>query len=206
MYDLELSDLAHLTKKQKNELRLKSVERAVADTGMNEVPSMRKSKRTVEELKNKLVDPVDDKLNLDRNVRNESIDPRMFSYDSNSIQWSLKGGLIEANVDGNEDTIRVNAGQFFIHNDPAKTLSRYEILKMRALGQTYDPTRMWVIPETTLNLATKSGYWLYARLNLAPGSTACTIEAYEEHKEIKLSVETGHVMYKIAEISEGEEA
>ncbi len=202
MYDLELSDLAHLTKKQKNELRLKSVERAVADTGMNEVPSMRKSKRTVEELKNKLVDPVDDKLNTDRNIRDESIDPRMLAYDSGVPQISLKNALVECNVDGDEDAVKVGAGQLVMHNFAEKTLSRWEIKKLKEMQQTYDPTREWEILETTFQLPTKGGYWLYAKLNMADLSTECTLEVFQEHKEVKELVDIELIRYKLGYISD----
>lgn len=201
-YDFELSDLAHLTKKQKNELRLKSVERAVSDIGMDKVPSMRKSKRTVGELKNKLVDPVDDKLNTDRNIRDESIDPRMLAYDSGVPQISLKNALVECNVDGDEDAVKVGAGQLVMHNFKDKTLTRWEIKKLRELETEYDPTRTWEIPETIFQLPAKGGYWLYAKLNMEEESTECTLEVFQEHKEVKELVDIGFIRYKLGHISD----
>lgn len=205
-FELTLSDTAIIPNRLKNEMRISALERSLADTKKDTVESMRKEKETTGELRNRLLDPIDDKFAADRNVREESLDPRMLAYDAGVPQFSIKDALIESNVDGNEDKIKVNAGQLVIHNDPAKTLDRYGISKLKAGGGTYDPTRSWNIVETNFTLPSKAGYWLYAKLDLTPASTSCTLEVHEEHVEVKQDIETGFVIYKLAHISQGEEA
>lgn len=199
-YDLELSDKAHVSKRKETELRLAAIERSVKDTGSDEVSSMKKSKRTVEELKNRLIDPTDEKINADRNVRSESIDPRMLAYDAGVPQISLKNVLVECNVDGDENKIRVGSGSVLMHN--FYSLSRWEILQIKNSGQAYDPTRTWQVQETVFNLANKTGYWLYAKLNMSSGSTECILEVFQEHKEVKLDLDNGYLRYNLGHISD----
>lgn len=202
IYELILSETAPLARRQQIELRLRKVERAVEDTKKDKVESMRKEKETSNELRNRLLDPIDDKLNLDYNVRRESVDPPMLAYDAGVPQFSLKNALVETNVDGDEDKVKVNAGQLVISNDPDKTLDRYSISKLKSQGLEYDPTRTWNIEETNFNLATKGGYWLYAKLDLTPESTLCELEVYEEHKEVKLEIEQNYIKFKLGHISD----
>ena len=204
-YELTLSDTARLTRRQELEIRVRAVERAQEAARKNTAESTIKDNETTNELRNRLLDPLDDKIRVNDKIRNESLDPRMLGYDSGVPQYYLSDALVETNVDSDEDKVKVNTGTISISNDPDATFDRYTISKMRAGGGTYNPVRTWDITETNLELATKSGYWIYAKLNLATGSTSCEILAYDEHKEVKLDIETNYLMYKLGHISAGEE-
>jgi|GEM_PF-2389634 hypothetical protein len=201
-YEFTLSDVVILSNRKKTEARLAAVERAVADTKKDTVESMRKEKETTNELRNRLLDPTDDKFNADRNVRDESIDPRMLSYDAGVPQFSLRNALVETNVDDDPDKVVVGAGHLVMHNYADNTRDRFGIKKLKDQLIDYDPTRTWVIEQTEFNLPTASGYWIYAKLNMADGSSECTLEVYEDHKEVKLQVETGYIKYKLGHISD----
>ncbi len=204
-YEFVLSDNAVLTHRQRMELRMQAFERAQEATRKDTAEAMRKEVETSNELRNRLLDPIDDKLNTDRNVRDESIDPRMLSYDAGTPQFSLRNALVETNVDGDEDKVKVNAGHLVMHNWAENTKDRYGIYKLKQLGLPYDPTRTWIIPEMNFTLPTKAGYWIYAKIDLTPLSTTCVLEVYEEHKEVKLLVDNNYLMYKLGYISAGEE-
>ena len=197
-YELILSDTARLTRRQKLEMRLEAVERAQEAARKDTPESTRNNVEDTGELRRRLLDPNDDKLKADKIVRNESIDPRMLSYDSGTLQWSVRGAWFYDKFDEGSE-IAWTAGTFVIHNDPAKTLDRYEIDKRKILGIEYDPTRSWVIEAGSyivppLDYET---YWIYAKLDMTPLSTSCVIEFYKEHKEPKLLA--GFMRYKIGE-------
>jgi hypothetical protein len=204
-YEFILSDNAILTHRQRMELRVQAVERSQEATRKDQAEAMRKDVETANELRNRIFDPIDDKFNADRNVRDESIDPRMLAYDTGVPQFSIRNALVETNVDGNEDKVKVNAGHLVMHNWAEYTLDRYGIYKLKQLAIPYDPTRTWIIPETNFTLTTKNGYWIYAKIDLTPESTDCVLEVYEEHKEVKLLVDNNYLMYKLGYISAGEE-
>uniref|UniRef100_UPI003562F9A2 hypothetical protein n=1 Tax=Mariniphaga sediminis TaxID=1628158 RepID=UPI003562F9A2 len=141
-YELTLSDTARLSRNQQTEIRLKSVEVALEDTGKDQVEQMRKDQETTGELRNRLLDPNNDKLKTDKIVRNESIDPRMLAYDAGTLQWSFRGvWFYDKNEDGAE--LAWTAGNFLIHNWADNTLDRYTIDKRRTLLVEYNPTRTW---------------------------------------------------------------
>ena len=181
--------------------RVKSTERAIGDTKQNTVEKSSKSAETTGELKNRILEPNDDLLGADRVVRNESIDPRMMSYDSGMPQISIKNALVEVNVAGDEDDIIISAGHLVMHNFADNTTNRWAIQEIKDAAGDYDPTRTWVISETPFTLATSNGYWIYAKLTMSTGSTVCVIEVFEDHKEIKLDIATGYLKYKLGYIS-----
>jgi len=201
-YDLTLSEIVQVSKRKQTDMRLEAIERALGDAKKDTVEATRKDQETTNELRNRILDPTDDKLNADRNVRIESIDPGMLSLDAGVPQWSVKDALIETNVDGDEDKIVVGGGVLIISN--FYTLGRYAIQKLKEALLEYDPTRTWIINETIINLPTKEAYFIYGKLTLAEGSTVCEILAYPEHKEVKLTI--GYLYYKLGSISSGEEA
>lgn len=201
-YELTLSEIVKIPKLKKTEMRLEAVERALSASGLDKTETTRKSQETTNELRNRLLDPVDDKLNADRNVRVESLDPGMLAFDAGVPQWSVKNALIEPNIGGDEDVVKVGAGHLIISN--FYTLDRYAIQKLKDNSQVYDPTRIWVIPETLLILPTKDAHFIYAKLTLTEGSTACQIVASSQHIEMKL--QHGYLYIKLAGISSGEEA
>jgi hypothetical protein len=197
-YEFVLSDMARLTRRQMMEMRLEALERAQEATRSDEPESQRNDVESSGELRRRLLDPTDDKLNADRNIRNESIDPRMLAYDAGTLQWSIKGAwFYDKNNDGAE--IAWTAGTFVIHNWAENTLDRYSIDKLRALGQEYNPTRTWTIDAGSwiVPALDYDTYWVYAKLNLTALSTECVIEFYKEHKEPKWV--PGYVRYKIGE-------
>lgn len=200
-YDLTLSEVVKVPKLKKTDMRLEAIERALGDAKKDTTESTRKDQETTNELRNRILDPIDDKLNADRNVRKASLDPGMLSPDAGVPQWSLNGALVECNVDGDEDKVTVDAGLIIISN--FYTLERYEIQKVKAEGGDYDPLRTWIINATTLNLPTKAEYFIYARLNLTEGSTVCEIVYSTQH--IEVLYQTGFLMYKLGSISAGEE-
>lgn len=205
VYELKLSEKAILSRLQQTNLRLQALERAAEDTGADEVESMRKDKETAEELRTRMTDPADDLLAADRIVRSESIDPRMLAYDSGTVQFSLQNALISANVDGNEDKVKIEAGTITMHNFRENTKDRYQIHKLKSVGGDYDPTRTWNIVETEFTLATKDNYWMYVKLDMSTGSTSCEVIVSDEHIEGKMYVEDGYIIYKLADISAGTE-
>ena len=200
-YELTLSEVVRIPKLKKTEMRLESIERSMAAAKKDTTETTRKDQETTNELRNRILDPTDDKLAANRVIRTESLDPGMLAFDAGVPQWSVKNALIEPNVDGNEDKVNVGAGHLIISN--FYTLDRYAIQKLKDNGQVYDPTRTWEIPATAVMLPTKEAYFIYAKLTLAEGSTACQILAYPEHVEMKLT--PGYLYIKMAGISSGEE-
>ena len=140
-YEFVLADTARISKREETEMRLQAVERALASTRFNETETTEKAVEPTNELRNRILDPIDDKINVDRNIRNESIDPRMLSYDSGTLQWSIKPAWFE----GFGTMVRWTDGEFLIHNFADRTLDRFGIDNARIAG-TYDPTRSWIIP------------------------------------------------------------
>jgi len=205
LFELVLSEKAIPTRFVRTEMRLEVLERATKDTKKDTVESMRKEKETAEELRTRMTDPSDDLFAADRIVRNESIDPRMLAYDAGVPQWYLKDALIEMNVDGYEDKVKIESGEISITNWEDNTLNRYEIYKKKLLGQEYIPTRTWIINETSFTLTTKNAHYMYAKLDLTPESTLCTMEVAEGHREVKVWIEDGYLCYKIANLTTGEE-
>ena len=200
-YSLILSETALITRAAELGLRVDNIEKAIEATNQKEVETKRKNVETVGALKNKVFNPVDDHFQPE-NDRSESINPRMLSYDSGAPQFSLKNVLVEVNYGGDEDAIKVGAGQIVLHNYKGKTLKRWDIKKLKDEGQEYNPTRTWQVTETYFNLTSKQGYWLYAKLNMFPGSTECILEVSQEHKEIKLEIDGGYIKYKLGHISD----
>lgn len=198
-YELTFSEKRNLSRLQTIEKKVEKHDRAIEDTEADTVESMRDSQRNTEELTRILLDPLDDKLNVDNIVRRNSLDPGHLSLDTGYPQLSLKDTLVEPNYTGDEDKVNVGNGTITIHN--YNTLSRYEIAKLKSTGGTYDPTRTWDITGGEVTLPTKSAHWLYAKINLADASTECTLEWDEEHRESKLDIETGYLRYKLGYVS-----
>lgn len=180
------------------------LDRAADDTGSDKVESMRDSQWKPSDVFRKLLDPLDDKLRADDVIRNNSIDPGMLAIDAGEPDFYPHNSEIIGNYEGNEDAIRVTAGKLIITNWYTK--NRYEIAKMKAAGQVYDPSRSWDIPLTDITLENKNPHALYAKLTLEEESTVCEIVAFELHTELKAFIEDGYLLKRIATISAGEEA
>jgi endosialidase-like protein len=199
IYDFRLSDLARLTYRQKMENRLAAVERAMEATRSHTVERMRNSHRTGGELERILLDPDREVLRADGIVSNRSIDPRMLSMDAGTLQWSVKDALVEANYGGDEDDVRIEAGSITYHNWAG--LDRYAIQKIKDDGGSYDPTRTWTINQTDFTLANSNCHWMYAKINLTSGSSACDIIVSENHIEGKYEIADNYLYLKMGFIS-----
>lgn len=205
VYQLLLSDTARLTRRQQLELRIEAVERSLESTRRDEAESTRRDTETTGELRRRLIDPLDDKLKVDNIIRNESIDPRMLSWDAGIPQWFLKGALVETDVGGDYNKVNVGAGIISVANDPTKTLERYEIQKIKDDDGDYDPTRSWVIAETTITLDDDAAHFVYAKIDISENSTDCEIVITPDRIEPKAAIEDSYIFYEMGTIPEAEE-
>lgn len=201
--EVTYSDYKRKGKREQLEFRLQEIERALLVTKKDTVEVQRNDQQPTDELRRILLDPNNDKLNVDNIVRNNSLDPRHISYDAGTIQWSLNRGMVIPNVDGNEDKITFEAGEFNLHNYDG--LSRVEIKKMKDLGQPYVPTRTWTIPETTTTLATKDNHYINIKLDLTSGSTDAEIEYTTEIINGKYEIEDNILRINLGTTGPGEE-
>ncbi|HAQ21103.1 MAG TPA: hypothetical protein DCR40_18000 [Prolixibacteraceae bacterium] len=197
IYNLTAADVVTLNNRQKLLNKVEKINKVISAIKMDDVNTQRGSEQTTAELSNKIINPVDEKLNSDQLVRSESIDPRMLAYDTGVPQFYIKDAMLEENVDGNEDKIRMSAGTISITNWRNATKPRGEI----AAG--YNPTRTWTVAETTIILATKDAYFLYVKVDLTESSTTATVLADINHREVKS--EEGYLTYKLGTITSGEE-
>lgn len=186
------------------EMKVSGLERDIKASNLNEVNTNRGLQMTTRELKNTLVDTVDEKFKADEVVRSESIDGRMLGYDAGVPQWHINDSIITANYAGYEDQIHISTGTFVITNWRPNTLTRKEQDKR---GSAYDPTRTWNIPETIITLPTKAAHYLYVIIDLTDGSTQIEITASCSyiHVKDKFSNPYNTLRFMIATITKGEE-
>jgi len=163
-YDLTLSEIVQTSKRKQTDLRLDAIERAINTAGLDKTETTEKSKETTSELRNRILDPVDDKINTDRNIRRRSIDPGMMAPDV-VLPFSLSDALVTTNVDDVANRVNIAPGSITVTN--YNTLDRYSIQKKRDASEEYNPTRTWNISDTTINLADNDGYFLYVKVPLA---------------------------------------
>lgn len=163
-YDLTLSEIVQVSKRKQTDMRLEAIERALGDAKKDTTEATRKDQETTNELRNRLLDPTDDKLNTERNIRRRSIDPGMMAPDV-VLPYSLNEALVETNVDDIANRVRIGSGAIIVSN--YNTLDRYAIQKLKDANQEYDPTRSWNIAETTINLPDNDGHFLYVKVPLA---------------------------------------
>ena len=116
-YELTLSEIVKTARLKKTDMRLDAIERSINAAGLDKTETTQKSQETTSELRNRILDPTDDKLNADRNIRKESIDPFMLSPDASTPQVSISGGLVSTT----ETTVVIESGVFYSHNFNAKT-------------------------------------------------------------------------------------
>ena len=164
---------------------------------LDQVQTIRGGEQTTLELKNTILNPLDEKFKANEIVRDESLDPRMLAYDAGVPQFYIAGAMLTENVDDDEDKINISAGTISITNWRLATKQREQITT------GYNPTRTWIIPNTDITLATKALYYIYAKVDLTEESTSCTIEVDPAHIEVKR--DAGYLMYKLGFISAGEE-
>ena len=163
-YDLTLSEIVQVSKRKQTDMRLEAIERALGDARKDTVEATRKDQETTNELRNRILDPTDDKLNTERNIRRRSIDPGMMAPDV-VLPYSLKEALVETNVGDDANAVTIGAGSLIVSN--YATLDRYAIQKLKDADLPYDPTRSWNIAETDITLPDNDGYFLYVKVPLA---------------------------------------
>lgn len=108
---LRISNLAILKKK------VNEVQKVLSSVAISEVNEQRRSDKTVGELSNKLINPLDEKLNADSIIRRQSLDPIHLSLDASTPQVSVAGGLVSTTG----TSVIIEAGVFYSHNYNAKT-------------------------------------------------------------------------------------
>lgn len=113
---ITLSDYVINSKRQDLSVKVASLERSISSSKLNEVNVIRNSEITTAQLNNKLIDPTDQKLNSQEVIRRNSIDPFMMAKDATVTPFSIEGGIVEANVGGNQNKIKISAGKFVNHN------------------------------------------------------------------------------------------
>ena len=178
-------------------LKVAKLEMSIKAAKLDQVQTIRGGEQTTLELKNTILNPLDEKFKANEIVRDESLDPRMLAYDAGVPQFYIAGAMLTENVDDDEDKINISAGTISITNWRLATKQREQITT------GYNPTRTWIIPNTDITLATKALYYIYAKVDLTEESTSCTIEVDPAHIEVKR--DAGYLMYKLGFISAGEE-
>lgn len=198
-FDLTLSTYNKLPKRLETDFRLQVIERAMFSTKKQTGEVIRDEQQPTGEIVRRLLDP-DNKLRVDNLINNGSLDARMLGLDSNTPQISLTDAWFEANVGGNVEAAKQYAGFIKIHNFYG--INRFEVQKLKDDEQEYDPSRTWEIQETNFTaLAAEKSFNIYAKLNLASGSTACQIFLDEKHLDPKNEIENGYVIYKLGNLT-----
>ena len=128
---------------------------------------------------NEVISIHDQKLRADELVRDKDFTPRMLDADTKTLQYSIAGALVTANVGGNANALSVEAGSFIDHSFYAK--DRKTIAAIKAIPEVYDPSRSWVVSATNLTIANNNGHWLYLKVPTAAGVTSSELFASESH-------------------------
>jgi hypothetical protein len=113
-------------------------------------------------------------------------------------QFTVRGCLVETNVGGVADRVVIGDGSIVVLNWADDTLNRLGIWKLQESGIDYKPIRTWTIAETTIDLPTADGYFLYALLPYDVAQTTGTIiadteEVYVKHTPQYLQYMLGYV-------------
>jgi uncharacterized protein (TIGR02145 family) len=197
--ELTLSEKRVLTSREQYKLRLANVEKAVKGRDQDTVEKERKDQETTAELRNRIYNTGDYKFDTDTNLRNETLDPRTFAYDAGVPQFVLYGLLVSTNWEKVANRVHVTAGGIRITNWALKAETRVKIKEILDDGGKYDPVRTWTIPETTLNLPTAVGYWLYAKL---PRDEALTVGSITYCTELRLpKYYPGYITYTLGYVN-----
>ena len=109
--------------------KVSKIEAQLEKAKTNDVDSVRANETTTGEVVNKLLDPIDNKLKVDRRVRRKSLDPVMLSPDASTIQYSIRRGTVESGVDSNPNKIRINPGVLLSHNFYAVSREDIKLIK-----------------------------------------------------------------------------
>lgn len=206
-YNLTLSEIVKLSNRQLLEKRLNDVEIVLKSASIKEVTDQRRSEQTQGEIKNKIIDTLDEKLKADSIVRNESIDQRMLAYDAVEPGIHITS-LVEFNYLGDEDKIKVYAGAITLHSWRSFTLSREDYAKLsEAQKLAFNPSRTWNITEEIITLPTKAGYFMYVEVDTTEESTSTTLAIYTTQKRVRENFTDpgGTLRFLLTPITPGEE-
>jgi uncharacterized protein (TIGR02145 family) len=195
VYELSLSEFRQYTKRERQQIVIDKIVRTIEATNAQEVETIRKDQETTNELRNRLLDPVDDKLQLDAIVRHESIDPGMLAFDAGVPQFFLKGMMVEANYGDDPNKVYISSGYLIITN--YYTESRYDIKKKRDQAIEYDPSRSWFIQGQTYDLSNTSLQYAYVKINLDINQDEGEIVFDDKHIEVKRYLSSGYLYYKL---------
>jgi hypothetical protein len=105
-----------IPKRKKLEATVAKLERSVQAAKIDQVNQNRGNEQTTREVKNEIIDPVDEKLRADKIIRRRSIDPVMLSDDAGMPQFSIEAAIAEPDIEGNPNKIRINPGAIISHN------------------------------------------------------------------------------------------
>ena len=177
------------------EAKVENIDKALKRVDAFDEITKRKNVETVNSLKNKVFDPIDDKFQPE-NIRSESIDPRMLAYDAGIPQFFIKNCLFDCK----DDYVEIGTGEISITNWSAETLSRWGIKELPR--EDYNPLKTWNFAATGIDYPSTGGCFAYSKVSLSPASTDFTIELNEDHVEAKRFIEDGFLYYKLGYITE----
>jgi hypothetical protein len=184
-YDLQLSEHRILNRRERMEIDIDKINRTIEKTNADTVEVIRKDKETATELRNRIFTPADDLQNVDYTIRNESIDPRMLAFDASVVQFQLRGCIAESPYEKDFNKIHIGSGFLELLNWPAAVLRRYDIHKLEEDGGTYDPRRIWSMPDTVITLPDNDPYYLVAKLPLDPDVSVGSWGASDTYIRVK---------------------
>jgi len=197
IYTLHLSEHRQLTYRDRVKVLLDEFKRTQSATDQANAQTMRTNQETTKELKNRLFDPVDELLDADKIVRNESIDPRMLAFDAGVPQWYLQGCIVYTPWMNETDRVYVSQGKIIVSNWPDNVLTRYKISLDRP---NYLPIREWNMAAIDFTLPTADVYYLHAKLPLEAGATNGTFHFETLHREVKYFIEDNYLYYRMGTI------
>lgn len=172
VYDLTLSEQRILNRRERMQIEVDKINRTLEATNSETVEVIRKDQETTAEIRTRIFTPADDMQNVDGTIRNESIDPRMLAFDASTVQFQLRGCIAESPWTDDFNKVRISAGFLELLNWPATVLRRYDIRKLEEDGGTYDPRRIWSMPDTVITLPDSDAYYVIAKLPLDPDITS----------------------------------
>lgn len=109
-----------------------------------------------------IIDFQDDRFRANEVFKDESLDPRMLAYDSGTVQFSIKDGVVTTNYMGDPNRVHVSSGTFYNHHYHAE--DRDKIEEHRILGEPYIPQREWDLISIDETLQNDLGHFIYIKV------------------------------------------
>lgn len=197
-YDLTLSERRPLTPREKLIQSVRKLEKTVDATKATTEVGTQKSDETTAEVINRILDRRDGRIKPER-IRTESADPRTLAYDAGVPQFQVIGMIVETSYQDDPNKVKVGAGSIEVLNWAPLTRTRYDISKMIAEGETYDPRRVWTFPETIITLPDNDPYYLLAKLPRDPLVTAGELVATDTW--IRVKADADYLQYNLGMIN-----